>query len=273
MQSRPPEKIKREIRRRYAAIAKSAGSCGCATGCCQPSAVPGPAPGASARIGYSPEEISSAPAGADLGLGCGNPQAIAELKAGATVIDLGCGGGFDCFLAARRVGPTGRIIGVDMTEEMIEKARTNAAAGGYENVEFRLGEIEHLPVSDETADAIISNCVINLSPDKGRVYSEAFRVLRPGGRLAISDVVAVAPIPDRVKRDFSAYSGCVAGAAAVPETEAMLKAAGFADIRVRVHEESAFFIKDWFPDSGAERFVRAARIEAIRPGPGVLQVL
>ncbi len=255
-----PDQVREAIRRRYAGIAKSDGKCGCGSDCCRPDVPPDPE--ASARIGYSPEERAAVPPGADLGLGCGNPQAMAELQPGETVIDLGCGGGFDCFLAARRVGATGRVVGVDMTAEMIAKARSNAAAGGFKNVEFRLGEIEHLPAADETADAILSNCVINLSPDKGRVYSEAFRVLRPGGRLAISDVVAVAPIPDGVKQDLSAHSGCVAGAATVPETEAMLQAAGFTAIRVRVHEESALFIKDWFPDSGAERFVRSARIEA-----------
>lgn len=263
MPSHPPEKIKSEIRRRYAAIAQSAGSCGCSPGCCQPSA--GPLPDASARIGYSPEELSAAPEGADLGLGCGNPQTMAELNEGETVIDLGCGGGFDCFLAARRVGPAGRVIGVDMTEEMIAKARANAAAGGFSNCEFRVGEIEDLPVADETADWILSNCVINLSPDKPRVFAEAFRVLRPGGRLAVSDVVAVEPIPEGIKADLQAHGGCLAGCATVPETEAMLEAAGFTEIRVRVIEESSGFIKDWFPGSGAERLVRSARIEAVKP--------
>lgn len=268
MNSHQPEELKSEIRRRYAAIADSAGSCGCSAECCSPTA--GPRPAASALLGYSPNEISAVPEGADLGLGCGNPQAMAELKEGETVIDLGCGGGFDCFLAARRVGSAGRVIGVDMTEEMIGKARANAAAGGFSNVEFRVGEIEDLPVADETADAILSNCVINLSPDKPRVFSEAFRVLRSSGRLAISDVVAVAPLPEGIKANLQAHSGCLAGCVTVPETEAMLKAAGFTEVRVRVIEESSSFIKDWFPGSGAERFVRSARIEARKPVPGVL---
>ena len=201
-----------------------------------------------------------------MGLGCGNPQAIAALKLGETVVDLGCGGGFDCFLAARRVGPKGRAIGVDMTPEMIHKARENAAKGKVNNVDFRLGEIEHLPVADGIADVILSNCVINLSPDKPQVFAEAARVLKPGGRLAISDVVAIAPIPARVKNKLQAHSGCIAGSAIVPETERMLKKAGFSEIRIAVKEQSKEFIKDWFPGSGAEKVVRSATIEAVKKG-------
>ena len=201
-----------------------------------------------------------------MGLGCGNPQAIAALRPGETVVDLGCGGGFDCFLAARRVGPKGHAIGVDMTPEMIHKARENAAKGKIKNVDFRLGEIEHLPVADGIADVILSNCVINLSPDKPQVYAEAARVLKPGGRLAISDVVAIAPIPAAVKKNLQAHSGCIAGSATVPETERMLRNAGFSQIRIDVKDQSKAFIKDWFPGSGAEKHVRSATIEAVKTG-------
>lgn len=258
------DQIRQHVRDRYAGIAKSGGSCGCASSCCTPDALLNP--NASAQIGYSKEELAAVPEGANMGLGCGNPQAIAALKPGETVVDLGCGGGFDCFLAAYRVGPKGRAIGVDMTPEMIHKARENAAKGKIKNVDFRLGEIEHLPVADAAADAILSNCVINLSPDKPQVYAEAARVLKPGGRLAISDVVAVAPIPVRVKKNLQAHSGCIAGSASVPATERMLKKAGFSKIRIRVNEQSKEFIKDWFPGSGAEKYVRSATIEAVKQG-------
>lgn len=263
----PPPKndqIRKHIRDRYAGIAKTGGSCGCGSGCCQPDALLNP--DASAQIGYSQEELAAVPEGANLGLGCGNPQAIARLQPGETVVDLGCGGGFDCFLAARRVGKKGQVIGVDMTPEMIHKARENAEKGRIRNVDFRLGEIEHLPVADGVADIVISNCVINLSPDKPQVYAEAARVLKPGGRLAISDVVAIAPIPVRVKSRLQAHSGCIAGAATVPQCRRMLEKAGFRAIRILVNEQSKEFIKDWFPGSGAQNYVRSATIEAIRKG-------
>ena len=258
------DQIRRHIRERYAGIAKTNGSCGCGSGCCSPDALLNP--GASAQIGYSPEELAAVPEGANMGLGCGNPQASAALRPGETVVDLGCGGGFDCFLAARRVGPKGLAIGVDMTPEMIHKARENAAKGKIQNVDFRLGEIEHLPVADATADVVLSNCVINLSPDKPQVYAEAARVLKSGGRLAISDVVAVAPIPAKVKKHLQVHSGCIAGSATVPDTERMLKQAGFSKIRIAVKEQSKEFIKDWFPGSGAEKYVRSATIEAVKKG-------
>ena len=258
------DQVRQHIRERYAGIAKSGGSCGCGSGCCQPDALLNP--DASAQLGYSKEELAAVPAGANMGLGCGNPQAIAAIQPGETVVDLGCGGGFDCFLAARRVGKKGRVIGVDMTPEMIHKARANASKGKVRNVDFRLGEIEHLPIADAAADVILSNCVINLSPDKPQVFAEAFRVLRQGGRLAISDVVAIAPIPAKVKNKLLAHSGCIAGAATVPGTKRMLKKAGFGEIRIAVNEQSKTFIKDWFPGSGAEQFVRSATIEAIKKG-------
>ena len=264
MPSPKKDQIRRHIRNRYAGIAESGGSCGCGSGGCQPDALLNP--DASAQIGYSKEELAAVPEGANLGLGCGNPQAIAAIQPGETVVDLGCGGGFDCFLAARRVGKKGHVIGVDMTPEMIHKARENAAKGKIKNVDFRLGEIEHLPVADAAADVILSNCVINLSPDKPQVFAEAARVLKAGGRLAISDVVAIAPIPPSIKRKLQAHSGCIAGSATVPDTQRMLKKAGFSNIRIDVKEQSKTFIKDWFPGSGAEKFVRSATIEAIRKG-------
>lgn len=264
MPSPKKDQIRQHVRERYAGIAKSGGSFGCSGSCCTPDALLNP--DASAQLGYSQEELAAVPEGANMGLGCGNPQAIAALRPGETVVDLGCGGGFDCFLAARRVGKKGRAIGVDMTPEMIHKARANAAKGKIKNVDFRLGEIEHLPVADATADVILSNCVINLSPDKPQVYAEAARVLKPGGRLAISDVVAVAPIPARVRKNLQAHSGCIAGSATVPETKRMLKKAGFTQIRVGAKEQSKEFIKDWFPGSGAEKYVRSATIEAVKKG-------
>lgn len=258
------DEIRAQVRERYSGIAKGGGSCCGTSGCCSPDPLLNP--DASIKVGYTPEEMAAAPEGANLGLGCGNPQAIAQLKTGEVVVDLGSGGGFDCFLAARQVGPSGRVIGVDMTPDMVSKARANAQKAGFKNVEFRLGEIEHLPVADQTADIIMSNCVINLSPDKAQVYAEAFRVLRPGGRLAISDVVAVCEIPDQVKNDLQAYSGCLAGAASVSEVERMLREAGFVDISVQVKEESRHFIKDWFPGSSAENYVRSANMEARKNG-------
>jgi ubiquinone/menaquinone biosynthesis C-methylase UbiE len=217
------------------------------------------------QIGYSPEELQAVPAAADLGLGCGNPQAIAALQPGETVLDLGSGGGFDCFLAARQVGPDGRVIGVDMTAEMVAKARNNAQEADYNNVEFRLGEIEHLPVADGSVDVILSNCVINLSPDKPQVFREAFRVLRPGGRLAISDVVATAPMPEAVRSDLALYAGCLAGAATIEELETALRSAGFDQIRIQPKEESRHFIRDWAPGRGIEDYLVSAGIEAVKP--------
>jgi ubiquinone/menaquinone biosynthesis C-methylase UbiE len=200
-----------------------------------------------------------------MGLGCGNPQAIASLQEGEIVLDLGSGGGFDCFLAAKAVGDTGRVIGVDMTPEMISKARDNAEKAELPNVEFRLGEIEHLPVEDNWVDVIMSNCVINLSPQKTNVFTEAFRILRPGGRLAITDVVAMSELPDEVKKNLELYSGCIAGAALIADLESMLKEAGFSNISIKPIEESRKSIEQWFQDSHAADFVVSATIEAIKP--------
>lgn len=199
-----------------------------------------------------------------MGLGCGTPLAIATLKAGETVLDLGSGAGFDCFLAASQVGDLGHVIGVDMTTEMLSKARANAEKGGYWNVEFRLGEIENLPVADGTVDVIISNCVINLSPDKRRVFAEAYRVLKSGGRLAISDVVAFATLPEDIRRDMALYTGCMAGASLISEVEAMLRSIGFEQVRVTPKDESKSFIRDWSSTSITD-YVVSATIEAIKP--------
>lgn len=259
MDSRAAEKVRDTVREHYGKVAETSGRVGCAPGCCGPSA------NASARLGYSSDELAGAPEGADLGLGCGNPQAIAALRPGETVLDLGSGAGFDCFLAARQVGPAGRVIGVDMTPQMVSKARENARTAQVNNVEFRLGEIEHLPVNDASVDVILSNCVLNLSPSKALVINEAFRVLRPGGRLAISDVVATAPIPERFRGTEAALTGCIGGAAAVDELERMLREAGFADVAVRPRPESRAFIQDWMPGSGIEQYVASATVEATKP--------
>ena len=265
MRPRRHDEIRKEVRECYAGVATGATSgCGCSSpSCCTPKTAS--AKEQSAQLGYSAAELESVPDGANMGLGCGNPQAIAELRKGEVVIDLGAGGGFDCFLAARQVGRRGRVIGVDMTPEMVARARENARKGGYANVEFRLGEIEHLPVADATADVVLSNCVINLSPDKRQVYREVFRVLKPGGRIAVSDVVAIRPIPAAVRCDLEKHSGCVSGAATVRAVRRMLHSAGLRGIRVAVKEGSAEFIRDWFPGSEVERYVRSAVIEARKP--------
>ena len=215
-------------------------------------------------MGYTEDDLSSVPEGANLGLGCGNPQAIAAIRPGETVLDLGSGGGFDCFLAARRVGPAGRVIGVDMTPEMISKARDNARRVSASNVEFRLGEIEHLPVSDASVSVILSNCVINLSPDKGSVFREAFRVLQPGGRIAISDVVALRPLPPELAESVHVLTGCVAGAASVDELQRLLRAAGFTSVKIEPRAESRTIIAQCMP--GTEDYVASATIEATKPG-------
>jgi ubiquinone/menaquinone biosynthesis C-methylase UbiE len=216
-------------------------------------------------MGYSDAELAAVPEGANLGLGCGNPQAIAGLKPGEVVVDLGSGAGFDCFLAAQQVGDAGRVIGVDMTHEMLKKARENAGKIGAANVEFRLGELEHLPIADNAADVILSNCVINLVPDKAQVFREAFRVLKPGGRLAISDVVNKAALPDNLQGDTTLLCSCVAGAAPVEKVETWLAESGFADVRVALKPESREMIATWSPGSGIEDYVVSATIEARKP--------
>ena len=220
------EDIRDSVRKRYARAARQQESVGTAS-CCDSSAHVD-----ATRLGYSAEDISSAPEGAEMGLGCGNPVALASLQPGEVVVDLGSGGGFDCFLASNRVGPTGRVIGVDMTPEMVSKARRTADSKGFDNVDFRLGEIEHLPVADDSVDVIMSNCVVNLSPDKPGVMRDAFRVLRSGGRLAISDLLAVGPMPDEVRADLDRYAECVSGAVSAEELEGWMNDAGFVDVIV-----------------------------------------
>lgn len=263
------DEIRQRVRESYAKVARadSAGDCcGQPNSCCGVSDVPIGL--FSTRLGYSEEDVNAMPKGADMGLGCGNPRAIAGLEAGETVLDLGSGGGFDAFLAAREVGANGRVIGVDMTPDMVSKARNNAAKADFGNVEFRLGEIEHLPVADNTVDVIISNCVINLSPDKLQVFREAFRVLKPGGRLAVSDVVASAELPEELRNDPVLHSCCVAGASLIDELEGMIAAAGFINVRITPKDESREFIKDWTPGRGVEDYVISAYIEAFKPKAG-----
>ena len=271
------DQIRQAVRENYARVAESGGSnCGCGT----PSDLPmieAPCCGGSSslakerpvqdstRMGYSEEDLANVPEGSNMGLGCGNPQAIAALKLGEIVVDLGSGGGFDCFLAANQVGSEGHVIGIDMTPEMISKARQNATRNGYENVEFRLGEIEHLPVADNSVDVIMSNCVINLSPDKMSVYREAFRILKPGGRLAISDMVAIAELPQELKNDLDNYCGCITGTIPASEIEQMLTEAGFVDIRIQYKDESKEFVTEWVPGKSIEDYVISATIEAVKP--------
>ena len=231
------EEVRGKVRQRYGATAKGESS-SCGDECCTSAS--------SETLGYSKEDKALGK-GADLGLGCGNPLAIASLQPGQIVLDLGSGAGFDCFLAARAVSETGRVIGVDMTHEMLAKAKENARKNGFSNVEFRLGEIEALPVADNTIDVIISNCVINLSPEKPRVFQESFRVLKPGGRLAVADIVATAPLPKEIAEDWSAYTGCMAGASQIADLEKMLHDAGFTEIRIAPKDTSRSFIRECSP--------------------------
>ena len=221
----------------------------------------------SALMGYSKQDLTSVPDGANMGLGCGNPVALASLQTGETVVDLGSGGGFDCFLAAKQVGETGHIIGVDMTPDMLSKARANAEKMQAKNVEFRLGEIEHLPVADNSADIIMSNCVINLSPDKLSVYRDAYRILKPGGRLAISDIVALGPLPPEIQQNLALVSACVGGAATIDDTRKMLAQAGFENIKITPKDESREMISEWTSgdSKNAGDYVVSAYIEATKP--------
>jgi SAM-dependent methyltransferase len=248
--------VKELIRNWYGRVA--AGS----AGCCGPTTA---SSASSCSMGYSEAELASLPEGADLGLGCGNPQALAAMRPGEVVVDLGSGAGIDCFLAAQQVGPSGRVIGVDMTHEMLAKARANAGQVGAANVEFRLGEIEHLPIADKTADVVISNCVINLVPDKEQVYREAFRVLKPGGRIAVADVVNTAPLPAELAADASVLCACLAGAATTRQIEDWLAAAGFTDISIIIKPGSRELVESWAPGRGVEDYAASATIEARKP--------
>ena len=253
--------IKELVRARYGGIAAAGkGSCCGPAACCDSGG-----PGDVTSMGYSEADAQAAPESADLSLGCGNPQAIAAMRPGETVLDLGSGAGFDCFLAARQVGPTGHVIGVDMTHEMLARARANAARLGAANVEFRLGEIEHLPVADATADVIISNCVINLAPDKAQVFREAFRALKPGGRLAISDVLNTAEMPAALRADPDLMCKCATGAASAACIEAWLAEAGFVDIRITEKPESRAMIAAWAPGTHVEDYVVSGIVEARKP--------
>ncbi|NCG20548.1 MAG: arsenite methyltransferase [Rhodobacterales bacterium] len=260
--------LRNDVRDAYAKVAR-AETAGEATGeagsCCGVSDDSAINTLISSRLGYSKADMNLVPSGADLGLGCGNPKAIAALKEGEVVVDLGSGAGFDCFLASHEVGNTGRGIGVDMTPDMISKARGNATKGGYANVEFRLGEIEHLPVADSSVNVIISNCVINLSPNKPQVFREAFRILQKGGRLAISDVVATIELPEEMRNDKALIAGCMGNAALIADLETAMSDAGFVDIKIEPKDDSRNFIKDWAPGSGVEDYVLSATIEAVRP--------
>ncbi len=250
------EKIKTVVRLGYAQVAKGGGSC-CGpqkTGCCGIDVTKEISKG----IGYSEAEMDSVPDGANLGLGCGNPVALASLKEGEVVLDLGSGAGFDCFLASARVGEKGRVIGVDMTPEMLEKARENAVKGGYKNVEFRLGEIENLPVGDNQVDIIISNCVINLSPDKEQVFREAYRVLKAGGRLMVSDIVLLEKLPGAIQQSVAAYIGCLAGAALKEQYLNAVGQAGFKD--VKIIEESSFDTDYMVKDPTAQAILKDDKV-------------
>jgi ubiquinone/menaquinone biosynthesis C-methylase UbiE len=250
--------VKKIVRDNYANVAKSGSSC-CTTNtsCCGDSK---PVQLDSTKLGYTQDELASLPEGANLGLGCGNPVAHASLKEGETYLDLGSGAGIDCFLAAQKVGKTGKVIGVDMTPEMLDKARKNARSGGFENVEFRLGEIEHLPIADNTIDVITSNCVINLSSDKSAVFNEAFRVLRPGGRLMISDIVLLKELPDYILSSIQAYVGCVAGAMLKEEYLGLVKKAGFIDIQI--NSEDIFQTDSLDSDPTAKNVIKNLDISA-----------
>ncbi|WP_224450606.1 arsenite methyltransferase [Haloprofundus salilacus] len=256
-----PDEQRRAVRQRYARIASEESSCcdGCDTSSDDDRSE------LNRQLGYSEDEEATVAEGANLGLGCGNPNAIASLQPGETVLDLGSGAGFDCFLAAQEVGETGSVIGVDMTPEMVEKARDNVEKNDATNVAFRLGEIEHLPLADGKVDVIISNCVVNLSPDKQQVFHEAYRVLRPGGRLAISDVVLTAELPNDVHADPESVASCVAGASPITEIEEMLSNAGFERIRIQPKEESERFISEWDDERDVSEYVVSATIEAVKP--------
>ena len=256
------EDIYQSVRQRYGEIAQSNG-CGCRASCC--GSTTAAAEELSLTLGYALEDVQSVPSGSNMGLGCGNPQAIAGLGIGEVVLDLGSGGGFDCFLASRQVGETGQVIGVDMTPEMVAKARKNATVGEYHNVEFRLGEIENLPVADNSIDCIISNCVINLSPNKRRVFEEVFRVLKPGGRLAISDIIATAELPKEMRQDMDLLTGCMAGASLVTEMEGILASVGLVNTQIRPKSNSHSFIGEWAPGTTVTDYVVSAVIEGEKP--------
>lgn len=250
---------KDSIRNRYASIATSERTgCGCAPSSCCGESPFGQTPGE--ELGYSQDDLQAVPDGANLGLGCGNPQAIAQLEPGETVVDLGSGAGFDCFLATRKVGENGTVYGIDMTQEMVEKAQRNAERARMTNVTFILGEIEDIPLPDDVADVVISNCVINLSLDKQKVFAEAYRILKPGGRLAVSDIVTIGNLPQAMRDDPLLHSACIAGASSRDDVIRMMEQAGFEHIAVVPKDESKEFIANWAPGSKAEQYIVSAEI-------------
>ncbi len=254
------EELRTQVRTAYAAIAKEEKPCfSCSAGGCGGDMS---AKDYGMSLGYTEAELEEGAIGADLGLGCGNPGAIATLQPGEVVVDLGSGGGFDCFLAAKKVGETGKVIGIDMTPEMLELATKNAEKKGYKNVEFRFGQIERLPVEDASVDVIISNCVVNLSPNKEAVFREAARILKTGGRLAISDIVTTSDLPEEIKGNMDLYTGCITGAMKIDTLKSILGNTGFGDIRIEVKEASRSFISKWAPGSNAQDFVASAYIHA-----------
>jgi SAM-dependent methyltransferase len=264
----PEDEIRQSVTKKYARAAESdpADSACCTPVCCSGSETISRQEflTLSAQMGYSPEELAAVPEGANLSLGCGNPQGIASLQPGETVLDLGSGAGLDCFLAARQVGSAGKVIGVDMTPEMVQRSRDNARSGGFDNVEFRLGEIEHLPAADRSVDVILSNCVINLSPDKPLVFREAYRVLKDSGRLAISDTVAVQNLPEDIKNDLDLYSSCISGAASIDDLQDILAESGFDEIQIEVKKKSSELIQAWSPGNNLAEYIRSALITAVK---------
>ena len=264
MEKLEKRKIRESVMEDYKGVALSNSSCDCNDSACCETTEEISLDNITKKLGYSVDEYKNAPEGSNMGLGCGNPQIIASIRSGEVVLDLGSGGGIDCFLASKSVGVRGKVIGVDMTAEMIAKARSIAEDGDYSNTEFRLGEIENLPVADATVDVIISNCVINLSPEKEKVFFEAYRVLKSGGRLAVSDIVSTVDLPDKIRNDLSLYSGCMAGATSIREINRLLEKAGFKEISIEPKDKSREFIKDWAPNKGIENYVVSADIKAVK---------
>ncbi|MCB1923219.1 MAG: arsenite methyltransferase, partial [Gammaproteobacteria bacterium] len=262
------DRHRNQVRDAYAQVARADSqgeACGNGSSCCGVSDDAAINAVVSTRLGYSAADLDLVPQGADMGLGCGNPKAIAALQAGEVVVDLGAGGGLDCFLAASEVGGAGRVIGVDMTPDMVSKARANAVRGRFDNVEFRLGEIEHLPVADNTADVVISNCVINLSPDKPQVFREVLRVLKPGGRLAVSDIVATVELPDEMRQSPELVAGCMGNASLIDDLLAIMRDAGFEQVSIEPKDESKTFIRDWAPQHNVTDYLVSAAISAVKP--------
>jgi arsenite methyltransferase len=254
--------LRESVRNHFAGIAAAAGA-----GVLRDrQGLPAPLPlSDAASLGYSAQELESLPDGAYMGLGCGNPVALADLRQGATVVDLGSGGGIDCFLASPRVGPHGTVIGIDMGIEMVRNARAYARSGGYSNVEFLLALMERLPLAGRSVDVVISNCTVNLSPEKELVFGEAFRVLKQNGRLALTDIVAIRRLPSGLRDNLNAYCGCIGGAVSARKNRQLLRDAGFTNVSVDMKPESARLIATWFPGSGFEEYVRAATITAVKP--------